>query len=154
MALPELPAQGRSWYRAPVENPVLAFWDTMLRPWRTHTSAAGMPMMGAAFGAWPGSGPHNALSSPMMLNDAFAPMFAAWQDMGRAMTDGGATTNSHPAKGPRTAATSEDEAWKSMVAYHSDAGMAVARVFFPDHTTVSVEVPVPNSMFPTFKPGF
>lgn len=39
--LPEIPPKGSSWYQAPYEHPVLAFWDQALRPWRTFVPASG-----------------------------------------------------------------------------------------------------------------
>lgn len=163
-ALPNVPTSGRSWYREPVENPVLAFWDAVLQPWRTYTSPAafgtapmglamqplGMPVASFGMGFWPSAMPQNATAGATAL-------MSFWQDaaqsMARGLADADREQSGHRNKDKDDQA-SDENAWKTMVAYHSDAGMAVARVFFPDHTTVSVKVPVPNSVFPVFKTGF
>lgn len=149
MALPEIPTTGRSWYRAPVENPVLAFWDSMLQPWRTFVPAPGAASTGTAFAMWPGFSSPQTISGPDAMMAAFAPALAVWQG-----ATASAASSSSTVPTATTPQSTDTDAWKTAVAYHSDAGMAVARVFFPDHATMTVNVPVPNTIFPGFKSSF
>lgn len=112
--LPKMPKPGASWYRPPYENPALAFWDEMLRPWRTFVPAA-----------WPATTPF-ATANPF----ASAPhlsMFSAWFDLwSQALT-----TMSGGAPGmPGSAAQSSPF-----------PGVALARVIFPDDTEVTITIP-------------
>ena len=52
-----------------------------------------------------------------------------------------------PRDGSGTAGDGIGENLQAIVAFHSDAGMAVARAFFPDHTVVKLELPMPNFRF-------
>ncbi|HUS95792.1 MAG TPA: hypothetical protein VMX97_03530, partial [Hyphomicrobiaceae bacterium] len=41
--LPKVPQPGGSWYRPPYENPVVAFWDELLKPWQAISPAGLQP---------------------------------------------------------------------------------------------------------------
>lgn len=155
--LPELPKAGGSWYQAPFENPMLAYWDEMTRPWRTYSAS---PMgLSAPFGSWPsvpGMQPPfatfgnqfqwpSASKGPDMsgataaAEQCFAMFFGAWQAGADAMT--GATADAGTYAPPQKAAKPADdplENLQTLIAYHTDAGMAVARVFLPNKVLTSM----------------
>lgn len=155
--LPDLPKAGGSWYQAPFENPMLAYWDEMTRPWRTYSPS---PMsLSAPFGGWPTVpgmqapfatfGNHfqwpSASKGPDMsgataaAEQCFAMFFGAWQAGADAMT--GATAGAGTYASLQKAAKPADdplENWQTLIAYHTDAGMAVARVFLPNKVLTSM----------------
>ena len=189
-ALPEVPSAGSSWYKAPYENPVLTFWDDMLKPWRTFTPTAASTALpfaqsSALFGAsatmpqFAGlpqfSGfsqspcPAQAASIPQFnspqtagVNDSVNKTIADWSSVWQAFITPAIERDAGITADPvtRTGIATEDdttadavaegwvaEGWKSLIAFHSDNGMAMARAFFPDHTVMTMQVPVPTMPF-------
>lgn len=179
-ALPQVPQEGRSWYKPPTENPVLVFWDEMLKPWRTMMPGAAQPSalaMGpvAVFGmmsapglagfTWP-SGPFampgladwshqpkpvggTAGDAGEALKQALDEWSSVWQALLTPAAGGAPAKPEQPAEEARPSGELDPltESWKTLIAFHSDSGMAMARVFFPDHTVVTMEVPLPTMPF-------
>ncbi|MGI9426017.1 MAG: hypothetical protein ACR2PA_22770 [Hyphomicrobiaceae bacterium] len=121
---PENQTSSRSWYRAPVENPFLAFWDEALRPWRTYTTA-GWPMGLDSLNASMAQGAmmHNATDFWTQAFQAQASMLSSAFDPGR--------NGVHTSQPPRAHTPSP---WP---------GFAVARISFPDDTEITITVPCP-----------
>jgi len=73
-----------------------------------------------------------------------------WQAAGQLLD--GASAAGKPTSEQRSSAPSEgrqiDENLQSFVAFHTENGMAMARTFFPDHTVVKFELPMPNLALP------
>jgi|GEM_PF-5440164 len=173
-ALPKIPEAGGSWYRPPNQNPVTEFWEQLLKPWRSSAPmpvAAGIPFSAGPFSrtevatvpnAWlaaqgalePFSGAslfgQDLFGGNKELPDqVFKPWFALWGD--------GAEEPAEPnpfdqltqaAKATLSGldpAQIADGNWKALVAYQSEAGMAMARMYFPDHTIVSLPIPIPKT---------
>lgn len=186
MAMPQIPQSGRSWYKPPSENPVLVFWDEMLKPWRTMmpggnavNAMSANPI--AVFGMMsaPGlatystpSGPFqmpglaqmglsqmgempNFTSAPLTdINESLKKALDEWSSVWQALLTPPADDASSHAEGSAAGTTKASggldavtESWKTLIAFHSDSGMAMARVFFPDHTVVTMQVPVPTMPF-------
>jgi hypothetical protein len=153
--LPELPESGRSWYREPFENPFLAFWDESLKPWRTFSAVPAFSdfSYGPAAYAWSygamGLAPH-AIGKGMEFSQPCSALVNFWTSPWRAAAEGSESAGM-PKSEKQTAAPSEvqqiGESLQSFVAFHSENGMAMARTFFPDHTTVKFELPLPNLTF-------
>jgi hypothetical protein len=179
-ALPEIPKSGQSWYKPPTENPVLVFWDEMLKPWRTMMPAgdqsAAMTMGPiAVFGMMSGPGlagfpapsgpfripdlgfpsaPSTSKNGPMTdvsesLKRALDEWSSVWQALLTPPGDTAAAKHEHSADAARSTGELDPvtESWKTLIAFHSDSGMAMARVFFPDHTVVTMKVPLPTMPF-------
>lgn len=186
MAMPKIPQSGRSWYKPPSENPVLVFWDEMLKPWRTMMpggnaanamSASPIAMFGMV--SAPGLAGYATPSGPFQIPGfsqmgfpqmgempkfASAPLTDANESLKKALDDWssvwqalltpptgdaspkaeGSTTGTAKAGSELDAVT---ESWKTLIAFHSNSGMAMARVFFPDHTVVTMQVPLPTMPF-------
>lgn len=156
-SLPDLPKTGGSWYQAPFENPVLAYWDEMTRPWRTYSAS---PMgLSAPFGGWPslpgmqppfatfgnhfrwppaGKGPDMS-DATAAAEQCFALFFGAWQAGADAMNNATASAGTlAPSRKATKPADDPLENWQTLIAYHTDAGMAVARVFLPNKALISM----------------
>ncbi len=123
--MPRAPKAGQSWYRAPQENPVLAFWDEVLRPWRVQWPA------GAAMPGSMGGGMADGMMALSAL--AFGPWLSLWSNMapgvapdGKSFSPAGAAWNWQPASVPTGSASSH---------------LATAKVVFPDKTEVTISFP-------------
>ena len=137
-AMFDVPSHGQqstqSWYRAPVENPILAFWDDALRPWRTYTSRA-----------WPAPVP--PFAAPVDPTAMMSNITAAWMQ----------ALDTH-ATAMQTAVSTAGDGSASKRAPQSDQGtalrampgFAVAHILFPDETemTITIPCPMPGFAFP------
>ena len=124
-ALPEMPQPGQSWYRAPQENPVLAFWDDMLKPWRTY-----------ATNGWSGVPTYMPVQAHenMQAVFAFAPWLQQWSDLlAHAASAMPAPTNLQAEFG--AAANGSQHASNSAIP------VAQAKIRFPDDTEVTISIP-------------
>ena len=129
----EFPKQGRSWYRAPFEHPVLAFWDQMLQPWRTYwpgTLFHQMPIQPSAFGVDPGRSPS---IEAMNVALSFAPWMSYWAD-----PFANPQWSFQPLHSPQNG-TAESAANSTPQVM---AGFAIAKVRFADDTEVTMTIPL------------
>ena len=122
--IPEFPQPGQSWYRAPQENPFLAFWDDMLKPWRTY-----------ATNGWPGiatyAPPH--AHEGMQAAFAFAQWLQQWGDMVSHAANAMSQVNHMPGEVSSGAAVQRPE--------HTAMPVAEAKIRFPDNTEVTITIP-------------
>ena len=134
----EFPKQGRSWYRAPFEHPVLAFWDQMLQPWRTYWPGAfyyQMPVQPSGFGLDLG---RSTGTEAMNVALSFAPWMSYWAD---------AVANPQWSFQPLRSlqeGTSEPAANSPSELM---AGFATAKVRFADDTEVTMTIPLISPFF-------
>ncbi|MGI9524894.1 MAG: hypothetical protein ACR2PG_24960 [Hyphomicrobiaceae bacterium] len=135
--MPEVPRSGKSWYRAPIENPTLAFWDAMWRPWRTYqthdvwTNMTGMTSMA------PLNWLRNLQSGPSAF--AFGSMSEMWANGFPTATNAASLWQS-----PSDMVTIRSKRASSVGSqqFEPPFGFAVATVRFPDATEVTMTVPV------------
>lgn len=133
---PEIPEPGQSWYRAPFENPFLAFWDQMLSPWRTY-SASGWPPSPFSAAQVHGVMMPGAQSQPfdgLNVAFAFAPWLQQWGNL--AMHTANAMASAETAIGPAGNTPKGSAAQPGAF-----ATIALAKIRFPDNTEVTISVP-------------
>ena len=133
----EFPKQGRSWYRAPYEHPVLAIWDQMLQPWRTFLPGASMfqtPEQASVFGLGPNRVPG---FDAMGVALSFAPWTNYWAS---------AFTNPLWSFQPPRNGSAEQS---SIAERQVMPGFAIAKVRFADDTEVTMTIPLMAPFFAT-----
>ncbi len=119
-SLPEIPRNPGSWYRRPYDNPLLGYWDQMLRSW--HTTTPSGPFY------WPGPlgivNPADGVSGPWAAMNVWPSVLAA-----AALSQWWAPT-AHWSTSPTN--------W---LANGRDANLILAKVVFPDKTEVTFTFP-------------
>ncbi|MGI9409934.1 MAG: hypothetical protein ACR2OV_07660, partial [Hyphomicrobiaceae bacterium] len=133
----EFPKQGRSWYRAPYEHPLLAFWDQMLQPWRTFLPGASMfptPEQASVFGLGPNRVPG---FDAMGVALSFAPWTNYW-----------AGAFSNPLWSFQLPENSSTEQY-AITERRAMPGFAIAKVRFADDTEVTMTIPLMAPFFAT-----
>lgn len=145
VTMPEIPSRTRSWYRPPIQNPVLEFWDDVLRPWRTFMPAPDAPRLpfpgmpgnafASAFTPQTAASPFAMLTAAEQTRTAVQTAWATWADAMGSFTpvmDADASSSAdrtarNPVSDDQTAGCDFD----SVVAFQTASGMAIARLFFP-----------------------